>query len=63
MRILALLAPIFLLTCSSPNQTHDAGRRIHYVERGVYFDIVEVDGHQYLAHYHGGVVHLESCCK
>jgi hypothetical protein len=41
--------------------------RIHVIDSGGTFSvyqIVEVDGHQYLCNYKGGMVHLESCpCK
>jgi hypothetical protein len=40
--------------------------RIHVIDdsRNTLYEIIEVDGHEYLTSYHGGIIHLESCpCK
>ncbi len=42
--------------------------RIIGIEETIYegssYQIIEVDGHQYISRYSGGIVHLESCpCK
>ena len=49
-----------------PTETNEP-TRIHIIEGNAwtYFQIIEVDGHEYLSNSnHGGIVHLESCpCK
>ena len=65
---LVFLAAMTLFACgSSTNEdgTEDPPKRIHYIENDFNGTaIIEVDGHQYLSRYHGGVTHLESCkCK
>lgn len=52
---------------TSDTQTEKKETRIHVIDDGgwTWYQIVEVDGHQYLSNNtKGGMVHLESCpCK
>lgn len=51
---------------NSETETPDKPKRIHTIESNFSTStyIVEVDGHEYLVNYHGGIVHLETCpCK
>jgi hypothetical protein len=67
-----LLLILFGISCSnnSPYKTENLenSSRIKIVEKlyGSYSTlcIIEVDGHEYLSTYEGGIIHLESCkCK
>lgn len=49
-----------------PKEEIETPSRIRIIESlpWSYYQIVEVDGHQYLSSMKGGIVHLESCpCK
>jgi uncharacterized protein YcfL len=62
---ITLLALAFV-SCKSNSDESEAPSRIHVIESSFAASthIVEVDGHEYLVNYHGGIVHLESCpCK
>lgn len=56
----------FLTVHETPTKT-ETSARIKIIEgsQWTFYQIVEVDGHQYLANgNHGGFIHLESCpCK
>jgi hypothetical protein len=61
---------VLAASCSS-NPPKDAEgnelpSRIHVIEGSsmTLYQIVEVDGHEYISRYEGGITHLESCpCK
>lgn len=50
-----------------PKKKEEPKTRIHVIDYGVwsYYQIIEVDGHEYLCNnVKGGIIHLESCpCK
>lgn len=65
--IFIILFVLTLISCKNKNEyDKNDSKRIHQIEwhfsTSIY--IIEVDGHEYLCNYHGGIIHLESCpCK
>jgi hypothetical protein len=79
-KLLVILALVTLFACAKKEEKKDdflgtpeqekveepSRIKVIAVESGFTgtHEILEVDGHQYLSNYHGGLVHLESCpCK
>lgn len=77
-KILVFVSLVLLMACSAKEEKKtdvsintpkiEEPQRIKILETKVkgyvVVSIIEVDGHQYLSNYHGGVYHLESCpCK
>jgi hypothetical protein len=76
-KVLVLLALVTLFACARKEEKNynsttiaetETPSRIKVIEGSAgwtYYQIIEVDGHQYLANgNHGGFIHLESCpCK
>jgi hypothetical protein len=67
MRKLIFLAIILIAVSSCGNGDTEGAtehtRRIKVVEHQGLGNhaIIEIDGHEYLTNYHGGIIHLESC--
>jgi hypothetical protein len=58
---------VLAASCKADDKSDaDEPKRIHTIESNFATStyIIEVDSHEYLVNYHGGIYHLESCpCK